>query len=381
MLEHKRIYNRFSQLIAAPSISSNTPDLDQSNEGVIHLLVDWCSALGFDCNVQEVKPRKYNLIATMGHGNGGLIFSGHTDTVPCDEELWTSDPFALTERDNRWYGLGVIDMKGFFPLVLEALAAFDLNQLKKPVTIIATCDEESSMSGARAISQMANRLGVATVIGEPTGLTPIRGHKGVMMERFRILGQSGHSSDPSLGNNAIDAMTLCLTALKELRMRWMEEHRNTNFLIPYPTMNFGCIHGGDNPNRICGNCEVLFDVRTIPNFSAAEVRQAIKSVVAPICDREGVDFELTELCEPVPSFEVPETAKLLHLTESVTSKKSTTVAFGTEAPFFSAVSDEVVILGAGSIDVAHQPDEFLDLQSLPKAIALYQKLIAHYCFE
>jgi len=115
--------DRFAALIAVPSVSCTQPALDQSNQPVIDLLANWLSELGFTCEKQQVEPGKFNLIATYGSGPGGLVLAGHSDTVPFDEALWQSDPLKLTDTGDRWVGLGVCDMKGFFALIIEALQA------------------------------------------------------------------------------------------------------------------------------------------------------------------------------------------------------------------------------------------------------------------
>ncbi|MGB0645855.1 MAG: acetylornithine deacetylase, partial [Bradymonadia bacterium] len=336
---------RCQSLIASPSVSATLDHLDQSNHGVIELLYAWFSDLGFSCEVIAVGPGKSNLIASIGSGPGGLVLSGHTDTVPCDRALWQSDPFVLREDQDRWYGLGIIDMKGFFSTVIEVLTDLDLTKLKRPLVIVATCDEESSMAGARKLIELNRRLGKMTVIGEPTGLKPIRAHKGIMMERLELHGQSGHSSDPKLGRNALDAMTECLVALKTTRSTWAEQYHHDAFSISYPTLNLGCIHGGDNPNRICGQCTLDFDVRTIPGLSPEHIRSTILSAIQPICDQHGVAFDFGPLIEALPSFEESPDASLLKTLEQLTNTSAESVAFGTEAPYFKALSDEVVVLG------------------------------------
>ena len=141
--------DRVAQLIGIPSISSTQAGLDQSNEGVVAILFDWFQDLGFTCETVPVSDGKVNLIATLGHGANGLVLSGHTDTVPCNETLWNSNPFTLTESEDQWAGLGVIDMKGFFPLVIEAIQNLPMQHLKRPLVVVATSDEESSMAGAK----------------------------------------------------------------------------------------------------------------------------------------------------------------------------------------------------------------------------------------
>ena len=141
----------YRALIATPSISATDAGLDQSNEALINLLAGWFADLGFRVDVQPVPEsrHKFNLLASIGEGSGGLLLAGHTDTVPYDEGRWTRDPFTLTEHDNKLYGLGTADMKGFFAFILDAVRDIDASKLTKPLYILATADEETTMAGAR----------------------------------------------------------------------------------------------------------------------------------------------------------------------------------------------------------------------------------------
>jgi acetylornithine deacetylase len=192
----RSVLQQLSQLVATPSVSSTDPLWDQGNRAVIDLLAGWLSDMGFRTEIQEVAADgvKANLIATLGSGPGGLVLAGHTDTVPFDEGRWQSDPLGLTERDNRLYGLGSTDMKGFFPLAIAAAGAFLDKPLKQPLILLATADEESSMNGARALAAAGRPKARAAIIGEPTSLRPVRMHKGIMMEAVRVTGKAGHSS-------------------------------------------------------------------------------------------------------------------------------------------------------------------------------------------
>lgn len=278
--------DQFAALIAAPSVSCTQPALDQSNRQVIDLLAGWLGDLGFACDIREVSLGKFNLLASRGSGPGGLVLAGHSDTVPYDEQLWASDPLKLTEADGRWVGLGSCDMKGFFALIIEAVIPLLEHDFKQPLMILATCDEESSMSGARALAAAGQPLGRAAVIGEPTGLRPIRMHKGILMDRIDILGRSGHSSDPSLGHSAMEAMHEVMSELMGLRRQWQQTFSNPQFTVPTPTMNFGCIHGGDNPNRICGQCALEFDLRPLPGMDVEQLRAAIGDKLKPVAERQ-----------------------------------------------------------------------------------------------
>jgi len=370
------------ELIASPSVSSTTAAWDQSNLDVINRLQRWLSDLGFECEVMIVPGeggRKANLIATLGQGPGGLVLSGHTDTVPCDPELWQSDPFTLTERNNRLYGLGTCDMKGFFALAIEAARSFDATEFKQPLIILATADEESSMSGARALVEAGRPLARAAIIGEPTSLRPIRMHKGMMMEAVRIEGRSGHSSDPSLGHNALDAMHGVLSELIGLRRELAQTYQNSDFSVSVPTLNLGCIHGGDNPNRICGRCELEFDLRPLPGMSLDGLRNMISERLHPIGAKFGVKLKTVSLFPGIPPFETARDSELVQLVEKLTGHSAQSVAFGTEAPFLQALGMDTIVMGPGSIDQAHQPDEFLALDQIQPTIELLKTLIGRYC--
>jgi len=373
--------DQFAALIAVPSVSCTQPDLDQSNRAVIDLLAGWLGDLGFSCEIQQVTPGKFNLLASFGSGPGGLVLAGHSDTVPYDPQLWKTDPLKLSEEGDRWIGLGVCDMKGFFPLIIEAVRPLLDQPFKQPLLILATCDEESSMSGARALAEAGRPLGRAAVIGEPTGLKPIRLHKGVMMERVDILGRSGHSSDPSLGHSALEAMHQVMGALMDLRRQWQREYNNAQFSVPQPTMNFGCIHGGDNPNRICGQCALEFDLRPLPGMDPQVLRAAIRSKLAPLAEQHQVKIDYAPLFPEVPPFEQSADAELVQLAERLTGHAAQAVAFGTEAPYLQRLGCETLVLGPGDIACAHQPGEYLELSRLEPTVHLLRELIQHYCLD
>ena len=168
-------------LIEEPSVSCTRAALDQSNLAVIHHLAGWLEDLGFAVDVIPLpnNSAKANLIAQLGSGAGGLVLAGHTDTVPCDESLWTCNPFRLAEHDNRFYGLGTCDMKGFFPLAIDAARELRTADLTAPLIVLATSDEESSMAGARALMAEGRPDAACAVIGEPTNMMP-----GVCTQRF-----------------------------------------------------------------------------------------------------------------------------------------------------------------------------------------------------
>jgi len=374
------------QLLSTPSISCTAPSIDQGNLHVINLLADWFETLGFHCEIQllDETGNKANLIATAGSGNNGLVLAGHTDTVPFDENRWQVEPFGLTEKDNRFYGLGSCDMKSFFAVIIEALKSVDLKQLKQPLIILATADEETSMAGAKAIARHAQKFGLNNaryaVIGEPTDMRPVRMHKGMMMESIQLVGQAGHSSNPALGNNALEAMHKVISELLSWREELQSKYKNPLFEVPVPTMNLGHIHGGDNPNRICGSCELQIDIRPLPGMKITELRAEMQQRLKRVLKETGIQFKTVALFDGVDAMETDKNAELVRLAEKMTQSESQVVAFSTEAPFYNAMGLQSIVMGPGSIRQAHQPDEYIEMKTLDPAADVIRRLIEHYCF-
>lgn len=371
-------------LVAQPSISSYDAQYDQSNLPVVHLLAEWAETLGFKVTVQHIAPGKANLLAVLGDAadRNGLVLSGHTDTVPYDAEQWHSDPFRLSLRDERLYGLGVADMKAFFALALSAAAGIDRSQLQRPLVLMATADEESRMSGVKWLVQQQERPGRYAVIGEPTRLRPVRMHKGVMSERLCVHGQAGHASDPALGANAIEGMHAVIGDLLAWRAELQQRYRNAAFNVPTPTVNLGAIHGGDNANRICARCEASIDIRLLPGMTPTAVREELHQHLAQsLAHQPRLHLELQALFEGLPPFETPADALLVHACEAACGHAAEAVAFGTEAPYLAALGLETLVLGPGDIAQAHQPDEFLALTQLQPGIDIYRQLITRFCLH
>ena len=370
-----------SQLIATPSVSCVLDELDMSNRTVIDLLADWTEALGFEIEIQPVTETKFNLIARVGSGSDGLVLSGHTDTVPCDEALWQSDPFQLLEKDNRLYGLGSCDMKSFLALALDASRSFDLQKLDRPLTLVATADEESTMAGAKLIADNGRKLGRYCVIGEPTDMIPIRQHKGVLTESIKFTGQSGHASDPSLGNSALEGMHEFISDLLKYRNRIQQKFHDPAFKIPTPTMNLGHIHGGDNSNRICGACELLIDIRYLPNMSLQTLRNEISELAQTVANRRQLSVQCSLLGDGLKAMNTDEGSAIAEYLSSTTGKAASSVAFGTEAPYFNQMQTETIVIGPGSINQAHQPNEFLPVEQIQPSLEMLKNLIHRFCIN
>jgi acetylornithine deacetylase len=366
-----------AELVALPSVSSPDPRFDRGNRAVVERVAEWAEALGFRVALHDVPGQvgKVNMVATRGSGQGGFVFSGHADTVPCDPDLWESDPYLLTEREGRLVGLGAADMKAFFAVTLHALSKIDAARQSAPIHLVATADEESGMSGMRALVDAQVLDAHHCVIGEPTELRPVRAHKAVASERLTVMGKAGHASDPALGKSAIDGMVRALEAVYAFRAELAERHHDAAFSVPTPTLNVGAIAGGDSPNRICGRCRADLDMRLLPGMRFEEVRRELEARALRALEAEGLTGSLESLAELVPSFAVGEDAELVRAAEEVTGERAETVLFATEAPFYSLLGIETIVLGLGSIKDAHQPDESIERAHLDDASLVYTALL------
>lgn len=369
----------YEGLISTSSISSTDTRWDEGNEQVIAKLADWLSALGFVIQIEQVAPNKQNLIAKLGSGEGGLLLAGHSDTVPFDEGRWNYNPHALTQANNRFYGLGTADMKGFFAFIYEAVKKVDWSKQTKPLYVLATCDEETTMLGARHFTEQAPFKPDYCIIGEPTSLVPIRAHKGHVANAIRVTGKSGHSSNPALGVNAIEIMHQVLFALMQLRDRLIKEYHHPGFEIPTPTLNLGHIHGGDSPNRICGCCELHYDVRPLPGISLDGLDNLMRDALRDVQQQWPGRIELIPLHDPIPGYECAHDHPFIHGISEICEQPAQTVNYCTEAPFLQQICPTLV-LGPGSIDQAHQPDEFLAFEFIDPTVRVLSRAMQKYCF-
>lgn len=375
-----KLTEMMSQLIATPSISSAHSHIDQSNKPVIDLLANWAESIGFKIEIQQIdNSQKYNLIASAGKGGNGLMLSGHTDTVPYDEAVWTSDPFKLTHKNDKFYGLGSCDMKSFIAMALEASQNINFNKLTKPLILCATANEETDMCGAKWLKENFNHSIKHCIIGEPTDLTPINQHKGILMESVIFNGQAGHSSDPKNGNSALEGMVDFINAMTVYRQELQNKHQNPAFSVPIPTLNFGHIHGGDNPNRICARCQLDFDLRFIPGLKFEILRHEIHQIAFKVAKNRGLEINFGTLFHGLPALDTNINCEIAQYLESKSQKKSQSVGFGTEAPYFNEMGINTMIFGPGSIKQAHQADEFLNEDQINPAVTILNRSIQHFC--
>jgi acetylornithine deacetylase len=370
------------RLIAVPTASSSDPAFDQGNLALIEQLEAWLRPLGFDCErvALDTSVPKANLIATLGGGDDGLVLAGHTDTVPCDPGLWRTVPWTLESRGNLFYGLGTTDMKGFLAVLVVAASRYHTRRLHHPLTLLFTADEESSMLGAQRLVELGRPRARYALIGEPTCMRPVRRHKGVGMLALQIEGQAGHSSDPAAGHNALDGMRLAMNALVEWRTGLATLHRNNAFSVPFPTLNLGRIAGGDNANRICGRCELHFDLRTLPGMDWDVLINDLQQRLALELDGSGLSWHLRPLDVVIPAYETVDTGWVRTL-EDLTGSPAEAVAFGSEAPFLQQLGMQVVVCGPGDIARAHKPDEYVTLDALQRCDLLVSRLVEMRCLR
>ncbi|RKZ77004.1 MAG: acetylornithine deacetylase, partial [Candidatus Parabeggiatoa sp. nov. 1] len=193
-------------------------------------------------------------------------------------------------------------------------------------------------------------------------------------------GQSGHSSDPALGNSALEGMYQVIGELLKWRKQLQAAYINPLFQVPVPTMNFGHIHGGDNPNRICADCELRLDLRPLPGMDLGELRALLRQRVQQVLEGSGLAVEFVSLFEGIPAMETSAETEIVQVAERLTKHPAGAVAFGTEAPYLNALGMNTIVLGPGDIAQAHQPNEFIALNRLQPMIDLLTQLIRHFCF-
>ena len=342
-------------------------------------------ALGFATRLTHNEERtKANLWATVGPTDrGGIVLSGHTDVVPVDGQDWTSDPFRLDRRDGRLYGRGSADMKGFIACLMAHAPRMAEARLACPFHFALSFDEEVGCTGVHHMIADLENLPTpqAVIVGEPTSMGIVGGHKGGRGFELRITGVDGHSSDPDAGASAIFAAARIVTYLEEMQERFRAEADPGNgFTPPFTTVNVGRIEGGVAHNIIPLHCDVLVSFRNTPDVDLDAVTEPmisfIRDEVEPALKRVSPDAGVTI----TPGHDLPALAPdegstaerlLRHLTGQNASGR---VSYGTEASRFQAVGVPAAVFGPGSIDQAHRPDEWIAESEIAKCNAFLMDL-------
>ncbi|SAK68453.1 acetylornithine deacetylase [Caballeronia glebae] len=360
-----------------------------SNLALIEFIRDYLAQFDVESELfYNAERTKANLFATIGpRDRGGVVLSGHTDVVPVDGQPWTVDPFRLTEKDGRLYGRGTADMKGFLASVLAAVPLLLKRELRLPVHLAFSYDEEVGCLGVRPmLAELEKRAHkpVLCLIGEPTSLQPVLGHKGKLAMRCRVRGAPCHSAYAPYGVNAIQYAARLINRLDEIGERLAQpEHRDARFDPPYSTVQTGVIKGGRALNIVPAECEFDFEVRALPGFDANTVADDLHTYAQAelLPKMRAVKSDTDIRLEPLSAYPglatSPESvaARLVALLSG--SSEFGTVAFGTEGGLFDQAGIPTVVCGPGSMDQGHKPDEFVTLEQLHDCDAMLIRLADH----
>jgi acetylornithine deacetylase len=326
--------------------------------------------------VHDESGRKANLFATIGANGsgGGIVLSGHTDVVPIDGQEWSSDPFAIEERDGRLYGRGTCDMKGFIAVALALVPEFAKAPLATPLHLAFSYDEEVGCIGVRRLLADLAASGIrpaACIVGEPTHMEVVRAHKGKLSYRCHVRGFECHSSLAPRGVNAVEYAAAMIAQLTAMGRRFAAEGPfDRAFDIPHTTVHVGTIQGGTVLNIVPKDCRFDFEFRHLPGedpeamlrtaqgYAARALEPAMRAIHA------DTGFRWEKLSS-VPAADTSEDAEIVSLAKRATGRNSAgKVAFGCEAGLYDAAGIPTVICGPGHIDQAHKPDEFVALAQL-----------------
>ncbi|MBC7212137.1 MAG: acetylornithine deacetylase [Pseudomonas sp.] len=360
-----------------------------SNLELIAFIRDYLAGLGVASELfHNEEGTKANLFATIGPDDrGGVVLSGHTDVVPVEGQAWSVEPFRLTEREGRLYGRGTADMKGFIASVLATVPALLAQPLKLPVHLAFSYDEEVGCLGVRsmlaALAQRPHKPRLC-LIGEPTELKPVLGHKGKLAMRCQVHGAACHSAYAPYGVNAIEYAARLIGKLGEIGDDLARpEYHDERFDPPFSTVQTGVIKGGRALNIVPAECEFDFEVRALPGFEAQVVADRLQAYAeTQLLPRMRAvsgasDIRLRPL-SAYPGLATPadsEAARLVALISG--SSDFGTVAFGTEGGLFDQAGIPTVVCGPGSMEQGHKPDEFVSLEQLQGCDAMLRRLVEH----
>jgi len=376
------VLDHLTRLVAYPTVSRDS-NLD---------LVDWLEARlralgGRARRTFSDDRRKANLWVAFGpEVPGGVVLSGHTDVVPVDGQNWTSDPFVLTEREGRLYGRGTADMKGFSAAILAVLERADLDRLRQPLYVALSYDEEVGCLGVDRMIDDARAAGAQpeyAVIGEPTTMHIIRAHKSINVFRTRIIGKAAHSSQPHRGAGAILAAGRIIERLYRIGEQKRARATDNGFEPPWTSVQVGLIRGGNAVNILPAECQFLWEYRAMPDedpdeilrqldeFSDREVLPALREF-APDA---GIVIDTLARVPPLMPDPARRAERWVGGLPGVRAGGSGEVSFATEAGSFQRAGIHSVVCGPGSIDQAHQPDEFIERTELARCERMLEGIV------
>ena len=370
-----------ARLIAFDTVSRN------SNLALIKYIQDYLAGLGVEAELFfDEAGGKANLFATLGpRDRGGVCLSGHTDVVPVDGQNWSVPPFELTENDGRLYGRGTADMKGYIACVLAAVPAFLAQPLRVPLHLAFSYDEEVGCLGVRSLlADLARRehKPIACIIGEPTELKPVLGHKGKLAMRCQVHGAACHSAYAPQGVNAIEYAAKLINRLGEIGTRLAApERHDPRFDPPYSTVQTGVIGGGRALNIVPAECQFDFEVRALPSDDPQQVAEQLRDYAETEllpkmrAVKAEADIRFSELSAYPALATDPESEVAQLLARLSGSDEFSTVAFGTEGGLFDQAGIPTVVCGPGSMDQGHKPDEFVSVEQLAACDGMLGRLV------
>ncbi|MEO0619996.1 MAG: acetylornithine deacetylase [Pseudomonadota bacterium] len=370
-------------LVAFPSVSGlpNAPIVDY----IVTYLADHGINAARDTNPDGTLS---NIFATIGpETDGGTILCGHMDVVPADPEGWTHDPFTLTERDGKLYGRGAVDMKGFLAMSLAMVPDMIAAQLETPIHLALTFDEETASFGAAQLSPYLVALPfkpAVCIVGEPTGMVPYIGHKGGMEFLTCFRGLAGHASIPSNGVNTIFYAARFIDFLRELADELAANpFEGSLYDPPYTTISVGKITGGEARNIIPDTCDVVWEMRPLPEDDGmahlARIKTFIRDELVPEMRATHAEADIFFGEESIfPGMKLDPQDRALTFVQGLWNlPPADVVSFGTDACYIQQTGIATLVLGPGDISTAHLPDEFIEISAIETGLAFIDRLIAH----
>jgi acetylornithine deacetylase len=357
-----------------------------SNLALIEFVGDYLQGLGVGSElIYNAERTKANLLASIGPSvPGGVVLSGHTDVVPVDGQAWTVDPFCLSEVDGKLFGRGTADMKGYLASVLAAVPTFLSSPLRRPLHLAFSYDEEVGCLGVRSLLEvLPQRIPqpALCLIGEPTELQPVLGHKGKLAMRCHVRGAPCHSAYAPYGVNAIEQAARLIGRLGEIGAELAEPSRHDGRFDPaYSTVQVGVIQGGTALNIVPADCRFDFEVRALPDFAPQGVveklqdyaEQALLPRMRAVSADTAIRFEHLSAYPGLATAPDSEAARLI--ARLCGSDAFGTVAFGTEGGLFDQAGIPTVVCGPGSMDQGHKPDEYVSVEQMAACDRLMDRL-------
>jgi acetylornithine deacetylase len=363
-------------LVAIPSVSS------MSNRPVIDYTLSQLDPRSWKTQLYPYRDaaglEKLNLVATTGSRTRAaeLLLVCHTDTVPFDP-AW---PEAVNPqvRKGKLYGRGSCDAKGFLACVLAAVSQLEVRRLSKPLAILLTADEEIGCVGAKYVAGKNVVRSRYAIVGEPTGLRPVRAGKGYALSEILVRGKEAHSAFPARGRSAIYDAARVVARLEQVA-RKLAARKNSDFDPPYTTLNVGLIRGGTAKNIIPGECRITVEWRPVPGDDPNRTAELIQEELAQLSRRyPGFDARL-DVQRMDPAFDPSPSDDLSKLVQSLARRRPTTVAFGTEAAHLRSLTGETIVFGPGNMETAHKTGEFVSTAELTKCVSILKTVIERMC--